>query len=217
MRIHPTLALVGLLAANSLINTLPFVGPTPSVPEQVIVPMDGGAEASAVAHHLSKTSPAQSHDSSANCDGPDVDPWVSEIRDGVLSRDGLVHFAVEHYGAPTTCHGAVTAEFDGARFGTLQLGFAEEVTFEVQTMPPETTVEILRAPSGFGDERLVREALRRYTADLGTAIDWSAPEITSEGTEVVHTFWDPEPGLNTSARLIFTSGTLVAVGFSMAL
>ena len=111
----------------------------------------------------------------------------------------------------------MTTEFDGAKFGTLLLGFAEGVTFEVRTMPPESSVSTLSASSGFGDESLVREALRRYSTEIGLAIDWTTPEVTMEGDEVVHAFWDPEPGLNASASLIFAEDILVAVRVSVAL
>ncbi len=154
---------------------------------------------------------------SAKCDGPDVDPWLSDLRDRVMSYGGLVHFAVRQYGAPTACEGAATTDFDGAKFGNLRLSFVEGVTFEVQTMPPESSVSTLRASSGFGDESLVRQALRQHTTDIGLAIDWTAPEVTMEGAELVHVFWDSDPGLNASASLIFAKGKLVAVRVSMAL
>ncbi len=83
--------------------------------------------------------------------------------------------------------------------------------------PPESSVSTLRASSGFGDEGLVRRALRQYTSDIGLAIDWTTPEISMEGAEVVHVLWDPEPGLNASASLIFARGDLLAVRVSMAL
>jgi triacylglycerol lipase len=151
------------------------------------------------------------------CDGPDADPWVRELRDRILHFDELAGFAVESYGAPLTCEGAAATEFDGMKFGSLRLGFSERATFRVESMPPETSAVTLRAPSGFDDEAAARQVLKAYAADVGVEIDWTAPEVTIQGDERVETFWDPDPGLNGSASLVYAGGSLVALRFSMAL
>lgn len=151
------------------------------------------------------------------CDGPRADAWVADFRDRVLAHDRLAHFAVLHHGQPTACEGEVTSEFDGARFGVVVLTFSGGVTLEVETMPPEASITTLRAPSGFPDETGVREALQDHANGIGLAIDWTTPEVGSEGAEVVHAFRDPDPGLNASASLIYLDGELVAVRLSMAL
>ena len=151
------------------------------------------------------------------CDAPDSDPWVRELRDRVLGFDDLATFAVESYGAPLTCEGRVMDEFDGMSFGSLRLGFSDGVTFQVETQPPEASAVTLRAPSGFGDEASARQALERYAADIGLDIDWTTPEVTTETGESTETFWDPEPGLNASASLVFADGSLVALRLSLAL
>lgn len=155
--------------------------------------------------------------SPAQCDGPAADPWVTDLRDRVLGFDGLARFAVEGYGQPIACEGAVVTEFDGMSFGEVTLIFADGVSLRVQTMPPESSVRTLRAPAGFADEEAVRAVLQRYATGIGLSIDWSDPETTSVGSEVVRTFWDPDPGLNASASLILRDGRLVGVRLSMAL
>ena len=151
------------------------------------------------------------------CDASDADPWIRAFRDRVTSYHGLARFAADHYGEVRRCHGRVTAEFDGAKFGTLILDFNEGVTLEVQTLPPEASISTLRAPSGFRGGSRARYALEKYAADIGLEIDWTALEITREEGAVEHTFWDPEAGLNASASLIYRSGRLVGVRISMAL
>lgn len=151
------------------------------------------------------------------CEGPEVDRWVTDFRDRITAYHGLAHFASEQFGSPTGCQGRVTTEFDGMMFGILVLKFAEGLSLEVETFPPETTVTTLRTAWGFDDETLVREALRAHAADTGLAVDWTTPEVTMDGNEEVHTFWDPEPGLNASASLIYRNSRLVAVRLSMAL
>ena len=151
------------------------------------------------------------------CDGPDADPWVTSLRDRVLSYDELVGFAVEAYGAPLTCEGAVSTEFDGMEFGSLRLTFSEGATFQVETMPPETSVARLSAPSGFADEVRARQVLQAYAERIGLELDWTAPEITVLGDERVETYWDPDPGLNASASHVYSGDSLVALRFSMAL
>ena len=151
------------------------------------------------------------------CDGPESDPWVRELRDRVLGFDELVGFAVEAYGAPLTCDGAVRTEFDGMKFGALHLTFSEGATFQIETMPPEASAVTLRAPSGFADEELTRQVLENYTERIGVEIDWTAAEPATEGDERVERFWDPDEGLNASASLVYSGGSLVALRFSMAL
>jgi hypothetical protein len=152
-----------------------------------------------------------------DCDEPDADPWVTELRDRVLAFDALVGFAVQAYGAPLHCEGAVSAEFDGTKFGSMQLSFSEEASFRVETLPPETSVVTLSAPSGFTDEVAARQVLQVYAEDIGVEIDWTVPGITTEGAEQVESFRDPDPGLNASASHFYSGDSLVALRFSMAL
>lgn len=151
------------------------------------------------------------------CEGPAVDPWVSDFRSRVESYDALYQLAVERYGPRSECEGAVTMEFDGVNFGSLIFGFRGGITYSVETMPPESSVRVLRAPGGFDEPEQVQQALRDYASGIGLAIDWSTPEISEEAGEVIHRFWDPEPGLNASGFLIFLDDTLVGIGSSMAL
>lgn len=151
------------------------------------------------------------------CDAPDADPWVQELRDRVLQFDDLAVFAVESFGAPLTCEGVVSTEFDGMSFGSLRLGFAEGVTFQVETQPPEASAVTLRAPSGFADEASARQALEFYAADIGLDIDWTTPEISTEAGDSTETLWDPDSGLNASASMVFKDGSLVAMSLSLAL
>jgi len=151
------------------------------------------------------------------CDAPDADAWVRDLRERVVQFDDLAGFAMESYGAPLTCEGVVSNEFDGMSFGSLRLGFSEGVTFQVETQPPESSSVTLRAPSGFADEASARMALERYAADIGLDIDWTAPEVTTEAGKRTETFWDPDSGLNASASVVFEDGSLVAMRLSLAL
>lgn len=151
------------------------------------------------------------------CDGPDADPWVVDFRDRTLAYSGIARFAVERWGAPTACEGAVTIEFDGARYGFVRLTFAEGVTVEVETMPIETSITALRASSAFTDAAAVEESVRAAAADIGLEIDWTMPEETSEGDETTRTFWDPESGLNASVAFVYRGDALVEARISMAL
>ena len=135
----------------------------------------------------------------------------------MLEYDGLARFAARSYGAPLNCEGERTTEFDGAWFGNVRLTFESDVTLEVSTMPPESSVVILSSPTGFADDERIRDALVDYGTERGLAVDWSAPEITSNDDDVVHTYWDPDPGLNASASLVYSRGVLVAVRAGMAL
>jgi len=153
----------------------------------------------------------------APCEGPDADPWVADFRERVESYSDLYRLAVDQLGPRTSCEGEVTTEFDGALYGRLVLGFSEGATLTVETMPIETSVTVLRSPAGFDDADAVRAALAAYTEGIGLAIDWSAPEVTTEDDEVVRTFWDADSGLNASAALVFAGESLVAVRVSMAL
>jgi hypothetical protein len=134
-----------------------------------------------------------------------------------MSYDELARFTQERFGTPTACHGTVTDEFDGAKFGILLLSFPGGISLEVVTMPSESSLTTLRAESGFSDEAEVRQAIQSYAEGIGLELDWSRPEVTAEVGHLVHRFWDPETGLNAAASLIFSEGRLVAVRVSMAL
>ena len=151
------------------------------------------------------------------CDGPDADPWVVDFRSRVMGYNGLAAFAVSTWGDPVSCDGEETMEFDGTRYGTLTLTFAEGVTLVVETQPIETSIVTLRSDGGFGDTDAVEAALRSYAEDVGVAIDWARPERSVEGEETTEVFSDPAAGLNASASLVTSGEQLVAVRFSLAL
>ncbi len=142
---------------------------------------------------------------------------MTRLRDGMLEADGLTRWAVERWGAPVSCEGAVSGEFDGTSFGTLRLGFPGGATLEVQTAPPETSVVTLRRSDGLGGEADMRALLADYADRIGTHVDWSAPTESVDGAERVLTFQDPDPGLNAFASLIFRGATVVGLRVSLAL
>lgn len=150
------------------------------------------------------------------CEGAGVDPWVTGLRDRFLRFDELAHFAIEAYGSPPLCEGSVTTEFEGSKFGMVLLTFDGGATLTVETMPPRVSRVILRDPDGFADAEAVRAALVSYAAGTGLNVDWDAPRASTEGGERVESYWDPEPGLNASAALVFSEDVLVAVRLSLA-
>ena len=141
---------------------------------------------------------------------------MRDFRQRVVSFDGLYRFVVERYGPPSSCEGEITMEFDGARFGTLAFGFAGGVTYAVETLPPEASVRALSAPGGFDGPEEVREAVTAYATDIGLDIDWTNPQVATEDGFETRTFWDPEPGLNASATLVYSGRTLVGVRLGLA-
>ena len=151
------------------------------------------------------------------CDAPGAERWVLDLRDRMLEFDDLGLYALESFGAPLSCEGGVETEFDGLEFGSLALGFSEGAVLTVRTEPPEASVVALRAPNGFEDEDAAREVLRAYAERIGLEIDWTTPEMTTEDGETVQRFWDPDTGLNASAVLRYSSGSLVELGLSLAL
>lgn len=154
----------------------------------------------------------------APCDGADTDPFVGELRDRVLAYSGLAAHAVERHGPVVACIGAVTDDFDGMRFGEVTLRFEDGVELQVATQPPESSVAELRAPDGFADPEATIAALRLYAEGIGLRVDWSTPEIEAgPDGERIEWYWDPDPGLNASASLVYATGRLVAIRLSMAL
>jgi len=153
----------------------------------------------------------------APCDAPDVAPWVTRLRDRVLSFDRLALHAVELYGPPVTCEGAVTSEFDGVEFGVVRLGFAGGAWFEIETLPPEASIAILRSPAGFPDEDEARRVLAAYCDEVGVEIDWTVPATATDGVERIEAYTDPDDGLNASASFVFRDDTLIGLRLSLSL
>ncbi len=139
------------------------------------------------------------------------------MRERVLRFDDLAVFATESFGGPTSCVGAVTAEFDGLKFGFLRLEFSRGSTFDIETLPPESSAATLRSPSGFADEEVARRVLVSYAEGTGVEIDWTSVTVTAEAGERIETYWDPDTGLNASASLIYEDSALVGLRFGMAL
>ena len=151
------------------------------------------------------------------CEDPGAHPWIVDFRDRVLSFNDLHRLAVAQLGEPISCDGEITTEFDGVFYGRLVIGYSNDASLVVETMPIETSIVELRVPAGFDDPETARAALADYTQGIGLEIDWEAAETTTEGPETVHTHWDPETGLNASASLVFVGDRLVGIRVSMAL
>lgn len=151
------------------------------------------------------------------CDGAEAAPWVTRTRHYVVSYDQLARIAVKRYGPPLSCEGKVTSEFDGEQFGVVRFRFKGGATFSMETQPPETSIASLSDSTGLSDEMALRDTLRSYTDQIGLDIDWSKPIISTEGIERTETSWDPDDGMNASARLVFRRDTLVSVRVSLAL
>lgn len=161
--------------------------------------------------------PADRAPEAGPCEGPDADPWVAGLRDRTTEHDGLARWAVESYGPPIACDGAVTDEFDGASFGIVTLDFAGGVALTVETMPPEVSIVSLGAPAGFADPDGVLEVLRAYAAERGLSIPWDTPEETvTEGSRTTTSYRDPDMGLNGSAVVVLDGERLVEVRVMMA-
>ncbi|MEZ4416206.1 MAG: hypothetical protein R3E10_10720 [Gemmatimonadota bacterium] len=151
------------------------------------------------------------------CDGPGAHPWLVETRDRLLAEDRLAGHAVQRFGPPLRCEGSIGMEEAGAVFGTVRLGFAEGASLELTTLPPESSILTLRAPQGLGADAEARSLLERYASERGLHVEWDSYEVTQEGDETLHTWWDPDPGLNASVSLLYSQKRLVGLRVSMAL
>lgn len=153
----------------------------------------------------------------AACEGPGVDPWVTGLRDRILNFNDLATHAVRSYGPPVACEGAVTDDFDGAKFGVVTLTFGADVRLSVETFPPEASIVSLSDAAGFDDERAIRELLLAYTTDVGLRVDWSIPDVRTDDGARVETYFDAHPGMNASVQLHYSDGSLTEVRVTLAL
>jgi hypothetical protein len=151
-----------------------------------------------------------------SCEEAGAGSWVANLRERMLSFDGLGRHAVERFGAPIDCRGEATTKFEGMEFGAMRLEFPSGAVLQVETFPPESSRVALTLPGGFADETEARGLLRAYLDEIGAQVDWSAPEITTEDGATVETYrGDTE--LNASAQLVFTGGKVTTLRFALAL
>lgn len=156
---------------------------------------------------------ASSHE---QCDAANVDSWVALEAERVRGHDDLFGFAASEFGLPVRCDGMVTQELDGVEFGRVTFRFPDGESFERETMPPAVVIVTLARRSGFDDVEKVRRAVQDYADASGLSIDWTSPDRTEVGHLVTEQYWDPDPGLNGSATLTWSSGALVSVRVSWA-
>ena len=154
---------------------------------------------------------------SRTCEKDSLEPWVAGLHERVMAHDGLAKYAIGRFGSPVSCGGKVTSVFDGMEFGTLDLGFSNGATLQVETQPPEASRVTLSVPSGFPDEEEALQLMRTYVAHVGVEIDWSRPGVTQEGDTRTKRFESPESGTNASVETVFVDGSLIRLRFSMAL
>jgi len=149
------------------------------------------------------------------CDDPDGHPWIAQSRDRVMTTNELVALATTAAGDPASCEGSVTV-WQGEEYRLLRIGFEHGVDFSLETMPPGVQMMGLSASDGFIDADAALQALRDLTERMGVSIDWTmAEERQSEGVDIEQ-YWDPDPGLNASASVGRSSGTIVSLRWSIA-
>lgn len=150
--------------------------------------------------------------------GVESDPWLTAWK-AILEEGKLYLYAVKLFGAPVGCEGAVTTTFDDAKYGIMRFAFPEGAELLAETFPPEASRLTLKVPQGFPDEKEALAVLERYVCDIGLKIDWSKPEEETTGNGSTRTvrYFDPDPGLNAAAVVVYKDGTLIGMGYQMAL
>ncbi|MGI9628785.1 MAG: hypothetical protein ACR2QM_18260 [Longimicrobiales bacterium] len=151
------------------------------------------------------------------CDHPEAPPWLVERADLSLTSSLFVRHALEAGGPVASCVGGVTQEFGGMPFGQMRIGFEGGYAYELRTQPIETSHVTLETSAGFPDEEAIRALLQAHTEGVGVTIDWSSPEIETQGNEEIRVYWGTEPGMNASARMVYSGGLLRAIQVSLAL
>jgi len=129
----------------------------------------------------------------------------------------LFHFAVSRAGAPTACEARRSAATDESHFREVVYRFKDGSNYTVKTSPPETSVVTLTTTHGFSNEAEAMKQLKGATAKVGLQVKWVQPEIEKAGSMERKTFWDPAEGTNGRGFLTYENGTLVSIGFGMAL
>ena len=89
---------------------------------------------------------------SVACEG--VEAWAAGLAERALSYGALGRFALTWQGAPVSCEGGADSEFDGSRFGSVEVGFRSGLVFAVRTFAPEGSVTRVRLEDGFDDPDL---------------------------------------------------------------
>jgi hypothetical protein len=151
-----------------------------------------------------------------SCEIGDEVRWVVEMIDETRRDDLLFRFAQGAFGVPVACEGRVTGEFDGQPFGEVRFHFRDEVTLEIETMPPLVRIVTLTHPTGFPGTDAVLEAARTYAEVSGFVLDWGAPASVAEGEFRRDEYRDPEPGLNASVTLVWSADRLRSVRIASA-
>lgn len=144
------------------------------------------------------------------------DPWLSDWRQ-IIMQDQLYQYAVSLFSGPINFEGKITTVFDGNKFGIARFSFSGGGEFRIETLPPESSITTLRAPNGFPDENDVGSFFKQYLQDIGLKIDWSKPEEQISNDEKIIKFFDPVPGFNATATMVYKDNKLIEIGVSMAI
>jgi len=134
-----------------------------------------------------------------------------------MKQDQFYLYAVKLFNKPAACKGKFEGDIEESGNSVMILTFSNGATYSVETFPPESSMEKLRAPDGFPDEKEARSFMKRYSEERGVHIDWSKQEENHEGDEQSFTFWDPDDGLNAGVDLVYKNRKLVEISFHMAL
>lgn len=142
--------------------------------------------------------------------------WLSDWKIAIEQGE-FYRYAVKLFNTPVECQGKITDTFDGNYFGIMQFYFSSGVELKIETFPPESSITTLRVPNGFPDESDTRSFLEQYLRDIGLRIDWTKPEERTANGEKIIEFYDPKPGFNATAIMVYKNKKLIKIGYSIAL
>jgi len=148
----------------------------------------------------------------------DPDPWLEAVAERIRTRDDLFRQLVAGHGAPSSCKGGATQQFDTQTFGSISFEWRDGMTFTVQTFPPESSIIQLALQSGLSDRDSLVRQIQGYLRDRGISIDWATPRTQSTTAGRVLEFASASPGMNAQVTLEYdTKDRLVAIRIALAL
>ncbi len=150
------------------------------------------------------------------CTGEKNRAWVQARQDAIL-EEVLFRFALSQAGLPAACEAKITATTEEGQFGSVVYHFQDGTTYSAESLPPETSVISLTTKNGFKNETEAVRQLKEATTKSGLHLDWAKPNTKKSGETETQTFWDPDEGTNGRGFLSYKNGTLVSIGFGMAL
>jgi hypothetical protein len=144
--------------------------------------------------------------------------WLESTKYRIQENSTLYRYMVSIYGPPSSYQGNATVVFEDRSFGLIEFKWIDKLIYSVQTLPPESSIIILRFNKGYSDKKKLFQQVQNYIRERGLQINWTKPQIIKNPSSYAENYVSQSTDVNANVIYEYNlQGLLVSVKITLAL